>query len=576
MTVPTTASVVEYISDGTLKTFPTTFGFVNSSDLRVSTLDTEDPPVETPLSEGSGYTVSGGGRADISGEVTLTAAATVGHKVRIRRVVTLLQATDFRTQGAFWPEAHTAVADKLVHMAQQLNDGAVVAASLFDFTGGDGTAAAVLAAGTATARALGSRFGEVLNVRDFGAAGDDAQDDTAAIQDALDEAGDQAKSVFFPPGIYRVTGQLVVPLRENLVLFGCAGAILHGVGFDGPILYVAGADTSGLEVRDLGFLGNGKAGTVDGISCVSAAGLRFSDLHVSQCRYGLRVSNTHDCRGFHGLKFELNDTDLRINTAASSSLLFVGCTFKDSNKAVEQLVGVVNVGFLGCVFAASRLTGSSTTPVSFYGYESRGLSFVRCLFEQGKAAPSPVAVTNLKIGGGSAALRAAPVVVDGCVFAGSNVVTHVAISPYSSDVRIVNNCFDVQPSSEDVQYNSDSSPAIEHNFVPASQSRDCSYFVTGSLSSRLRGRIWCRVAHSSQTLQTLTGGAGTKKVTWNLGVDAFPNAMTRVEIVSVDASTATLGGIALVNQAPGSVEVHYSVDVAGAADGSVGLVAYGY
>lgn len=575
MTVPTTTSVVEYVSDGALKSFPTTFGFVQPADLRVSTLDTADPPVETQLAIGGDYTVTGGGRAAISGEVVLAVAATAGHRVRIRRVVELLQATDFKTQGAFWPEAHTAVADKLVHMAQQLNDGAIVAAGLFDFDGGDGTAATVLAAGTTTARALGSRLGEALSVRDFGAVGDDTEDDTDAIQGALDAAGAQDKPVFFPPGTYRVTASLFAPAHEGLGIYGCSGAAVHGVGFDGPILSVSGAAARGLEVRGLAFVGAGQAGTVDGISCANTSALRLDGLRITQCRRGLIVAGTTACRGFAGLRFELNGADLTFATSASSGLHFNGCLFVDSNKAVEQLAALANVSFVACTFAASRLAGSSTTPLSFVGYETRGLAFKRCRFEQGQAA-GPAAITNLKIGGHATGIYGAgPVLVEDCIFSGASALTHIHIAPYSDEVRIVGNVFDLEPASEDVLYNSVHAPVIEHNLIPQLAQRECSYTVTG-LSPRLSGRISCRRVHSSLTLQTLTGGAGAKKVTWNLGGGVFQNAMTRVEIVSVDASTATLGGIALVNHAPGSVEVHYTVSVAGAADGSIALVAYGY
>lgn len=575
MTVPTTASVVEYVSDGTLKTFPTTFGFVFSSDIRVSTLNTDVPPVETPLVEGVDYAVTGGGRADISGTVTLVTAATAGHKVRIRRVVPTTQLTDFVTQGAFFPESHTAALDRLTHMVQQLNDGAVVAADLFDFTGGDGTAATVFAAGTTTARALGGRFGEVLNVRDFGAAGDDVADDTAAIQDALDEAGTQNKAVFFPPGTYSVTDQLVLPLRENLLLFGAAGAIVHGEGFDGAVFCVSGADTRGLTIRDLEILGDGKAGAVDGISCSASSGLRFENLHISQCRYGLRFSNVVDCRGFVGLMLELNDTDVRFNTVQSRSLHFMGCDFRDSNKAAEQLVGLEGVSFVSCTFAASRLAGSSTTPVSFFGYENKGLAFLRCRFEQGKAAPSAVTVVNLKIGGLDGFYLAGPVRVDGCVFAGASVSQHINVGPHSSEVRIVGNVFEVGPSSDDIYFNSVYAPVIEHNFTPAIAQRDCIYTVAAPIP-RLRGRIWCMRAHTQLVLETLTGGAGVRTVTWNLGAEAFPNAMTRVELLNVDASTAILGGLVVAKMAAGTLELHYEVASAGAANGSVDVVAYGY
>ena len=59
-----------------------------------------------------------------------------------------------------------------------------------------------------------------LNVRWFGARGDGATDDTAAIQKALDAAGRQrGHVVLLPTGDYRVDGALRVP--EGVPLQGC-------------------------------------------------------------------------------------------------------------------------------------------------------------------------------------------------------------------------------------------------------------------------------------------------------------------------------------------------------------------
>ncbi|HEV7587551.1 MAG TPA: glycosyl hydrolase family 28-related protein, partial [Longimicrobium sp.] len=68
--------------------------------------------------------------------------------------------------------------------------------------------------------------GGVINVKDFGAAGDDRADDHPAIARALDAArkageygeGARGAIVFFPPGIYRVSRPLDCTQRQfNLV-----------------------------------------------------------------------------------------------------------------------------------------------------------------------------------------------------------------------------------------------------------------------------------------------------------------------------------------------------------------------
>lgn len=82
----------------------------------------------------------------------------------------------------------------------------------------------VTAAGASKARALAERFGELANVRDFGAKGDWAEpagsgatDDTVAFQAAIDSG----KPVYVPPGIYRIAGTLRLPVTPAAIrIFG--------------------------------------------------------------------------------------------------------------------------------------------------------------------------------------------------------------------------------------------------------------------------------------------------------------------------------------------------------------------
>lgn len=77
----------------------------------------------------------------------------------------------------------------------------------------------IKAPGTTTPRPLAERFGDIVNVKDFGAVGDGVSDDTAAFQ----AAAATGQAVFVPEGTYLVT--------ENLIpgsFFGGKGVSIKG------------------------------------------------------------------------------------------------------------------------------------------------------------------------------------------------------------------------------------------------------------------------------------------------------------------------------------------------------------
>lgn len=60
--------------------------------------------------------------------------------------------------------------------------------------------------------------GAPLNVLDFGATGDDSNDDTAAIQAAFTEAASSGRSVYIPAGTYKITASLTI--TDDIIVYG--------------------------------------------------------------------------------------------------------------------------------------------------------------------------------------------------------------------------------------------------------------------------------------------------------------------------------------------------------------------
>lgn len=78
--------------------------------------------------------------------------------------------------------------------------------------------AKITATGGTTARTLEARFGELLNVKDFGATGDGSTNDATAVQAAIDAAA--GRPIYFPAGTYRIDTALVYDTTGDGIVAG--------------------------------------------------------------------------------------------------------------------------------------------------------------------------------------------------------------------------------------------------------------------------------------------------------------------------------------------------------------------
>lgn len=98
---------------------------------------------------------------------------------------------------------------------------------------------------------------EIFSVRDAeGVVGDDANDDTVGVQKALDGAA--GNELFFPPGEYRVTGDLT-PSSNTRLRFAKGAVLKLAVGITNKPV-IKGTGLSGLSFENMVVEGNGAAG----------------------------------------------------------------------------------------------------------------------------------------------------------------------------------------------------------------------------------------------------------------------------------------------------------------------------
>ncbi|MGW2113806.1 right-handed parallel beta-helix repeat-containing protein [Streptomyces zhihengii] len=123
----------------------------------------------------------------------------------------------------------------------------------------------------------------------YGAVGDGATDDTAALQAALTAAATARTTLYIPAGEYIVSDPLVLPPGEGLTIAGSGwGTRLKlASGADTFIFEMTGEDTR-IVMRDMTIDGNsleqGTTGYSGGINGAGAVASLFHNIHFTSCR----------------------------------------------------------------------------------------------------------------------------------------------------------------------------------------------------------------------------------------------------------------------------------------------------
>lgn len=154
MTVATSVNRAQFLGSGSAGPFTFNMRFFANTEITVIHVDEDD--VETVLTEGIGYTLTGAGALN-GGSVTLATALASGEALTVARTIELVQPTSIRNQGAFFPEIHEDTFDRLVMMMQQISGMAERAIKMPKSASGDFTVTS------------GDRAGMVLG---FGAGGE--------------------------------------------------------------------------------------------------------------------------------------------------------------------------------------------------------------------------------------------------------------------------------------------------------------------------------------------------------------------------------------------------------------------
>lgn len=119
MTISSETDRDDYDGNGATTQFTYSFRIFDQDDLLV-TLRNDSTGVETTWVRGVDYTVANVGEA--TGTITATTAPATGESLTIRRVLNILQETDLRNQGDFFPQTHEDVFDRIIMICLQQQD----------------------------------------------------------------------------------------------------------------------------------------------------------------------------------------------------------------------------------------------------------------------------------------------------------------------------------------------------------------------------------------------------------------------------------------------------------------------
>lgn len=279
--------------------------------------------------------------------------------------------------------------------------------------------------------------GSVFNVVDpiYGADPTGAADSTLAIQTAINAASATSfgGTVYFPPGVYKITASLTIPTLVHLVGDGYDNCAIRYYGAGGTAIKLEGTSPSPVVKLSLrGFAVYDYGTGVNGINMSYCHYSKLQDLRVYGFTVGVSVAHCWNDI-FDNILAESNTQDgFNLSTTDANALLFtacqgivngragfyceggraidvVGCTWEANTQYGVYLSGGAANRPLNVVFQGNYIEGNGTYEVyleSATAYVPYGIVFRDCYFEfiAAKAAQA-IRVVDVNM-----------LVIDGCTF----------------------------------------------------------------------------------------------------------------------------------------------------------------
>lgn len=249
---------------------------------------------------------------------------------------------------------------------------------------------------SAVARSAQSKFQDVVSVKDFGAAGDGATDDTAAINAALASIATTGGTLYFPAGKYVVSGSGLsldqsglssgdTLTRVNLLGAGMGNTEIYYTGSGSALTYTGAATLPGLlayaQIEKIRFQGTSTTtAALVGLYVSYGAQIAIRDCLMENFYYGLSLSNCYSME-INNCIIIGNSIGVYAQAVGASNfndpqqLTFISCEIANNANGGAFFYDCACVQFLGGAIEENGQTGSASERYGVSVYQSTGGSF---------------------------------------------------------------------------------------------------------------------------------------------------------------------------------------------------------
>lgn len=240
--------------------------------------------------------------------------------------------------------------------------------SNFDFTWGNAASSAITYTAPFTggvARTIDNYLGDIVNVKSFGALGDNSHDDTSAFTNAVASLASSGGMIYVPPGIYRVSAFIIdKPCRFVGSGMGkdaaTSGTVIRGTTAGDDIITITGASIHADNFMVDSTVAAGSR-TGAGIKITGHSQVKLSRIYSLGHQYGFRCQaqgvKLEDCQGnsntFYGFwgdsavlatnEIYIQDSEFDLN--GDSGIIFSGANgglgvYLNHVICVENFIGI--------------------------------------------------------------------------------------------------------------------------------------------------------------------------------------------------------------------------------------------